>query len=516
MAHPQDTKRPRSTSLTAPDDVSRRRQPQSSAESRELGIVVKREIPLDLVQNTAEYLGRVPSLLSFRGVSTGWQGAVSDAVGFLNGRCWTRRDNERPLVLKEDYPLLLLGLDDDDDVVARCALLCLAHRLESLEFLYHTTDQLDFAMRLLGENNTVLTALSLIRPSKCSPTVNVSCLQNCRALKKLNLANTSMTDAGIRGLERIPTLEELSLAECKQLTDVSCLQHCRALKKLSLWGCKQVKDVSSLQHCRALKKLNLHPRTDVGLRTGTRFALNPAGFLLFAGSDYTRMPGGIAVKYIRFDYGMRSPAEVRQTNRVDSIFNQFARDLKVQGQQLLKSFSLASLYARPHPAWYEPAFLATFADAYLDGTGLGSEAYLPWPGLRKEQGPDGDHDGPARPEDLFSGARPLLADGGLSLPTRLRHRNFRRRHRGCLSALQERSPHRPPGRVRDGSLCKQVLRVSRAHQRGGQRGRDVRAGGVCDGAVLDGRVRRSGDCSATGRDRTSRRPSLCRSLCAGS
>jgi hypothetical protein len=47
-------------------------------------------IPADLVQNTAEYLGRVAGLLSFRGVSTEWQGAVSDAVGFLNGRCWDR------------------------------------------------------------------------------------------------------------------------------------------------------------------------------------------------------------------------------------------------------------------------------------------------------------------------------------------------------------------------------------------------------------------------------------------
>jgi hypothetical protein len=47
-------------------------------------------IPTDLVQNTAEYLGRVAGLLSFRGVSTEWQGALSDAVGFLNGRCWNR------------------------------------------------------------------------------------------------------------------------------------------------------------------------------------------------------------------------------------------------------------------------------------------------------------------------------------------------------------------------------------------------------------------------------------------
>jgi hypothetical protein len=289
-------KRSRSASLTARDDVSRRRQPQPSGESREpeSGIVVKREIPLDIVQNTAEYLGRVARLLSFRGVSTAWQGAVSDAVGFLNGRCWTHLGN--------DGPLLMLDLDDDDAVVARCALLCLAHRLETLEWTY-LTDQLDFVMRLLGENNMVLTALSLtdIRRMNCRPITDVSWLQNFRALKKLILWNsTGATDAGIRDLELshfhawssvISTLEELSLCGCKQITDVSCLQNCRALKKLNLLGtnvtdagirgleliltleelnlgCTQITDVSSLQHCRALKKLNLSNTsvTDAGIR----------------------------------------------------------------------------------------------------------------------------------------------------------------------------------------------------------------------------------------------------------
>jgi hypothetical protein len=283
MAPPQDTKRSRSASLTAPDDVSRRRQPQPSAESREpaSAIVVKREIPLDLVQNTAEYLGRVPRLLSFRGVSTGWQGAVSDAVGFLNGRCCTR--------LAYRGPLLMLDLDDDD-VVARCALLCLAHRLETLEWRY-MTDHLDFAFRLLGENNTVLTALSLIRPENCSPTTDMSWLQNFRALKKLDLWNTSVTDAGIRGLELTHTLEYLSLWDCKQITNVSCLQNCRALKTLDLLktgvidagirgleliptledldlGYMQITDVSCLQKCRALKRLDLLKTgvTDAGIR----------------------------------------------------------------------------------------------------------------------------------------------------------------------------------------------------------------------------------------------------------
>jgi hypothetical protein len=82
------------------------------------------------VQNTAEYLGRVASLLSFRGVSTEWQSAVSDAVGFLNGRCWNRFE------LNEfEGPLWTSLRVDDPIVVARCAVLCLRSRLETVEWL---------------------------------------------------------------------------------------------------------------------------------------------------------------------------------------------------------------------------------------------------------------------------------------------------------------------------------------------------------------------------------------------
>jgi hypothetical protein len=73
---------------------------QPSADTNEQLHSTRPFIPADLVQNTAEYLGRVAGLLSFRGVSTEWQGAVSDAVGFLNGRCWNRLEcNEREYFL---------------------------------------------------------------------------------------------------------------------------------------------------------------------------------------------------------------------------------------------------------------------------------------------------------------------------------------------------------------------------------------------------------------------------------
>jgi hypothetical protein len=223
---------------------------------------LKRWIPLDLVQNTAEYLERVSSVLSFRGVSTGWQGAVSDAMGFVNGRCWTQ--------LKWKSRWTRFG---------RCKLLCLAHRLKTLEWRY--VNDLDFVLRLLGENNTALTTLYLNVSASSKRTADASCLRSCCALKHLVLSRTSVTDAGIRGLELIPTLEDLDLSSCKRVTDVGFLQNCRALKKLDLSytnvtdggirgleliptledldlsSCKRITDVSCLRGCRTLTKLDL-------------------------------------------------------------------------------------------------------------------------------------------------------------------------------------------------------------------------------------------------------------------
>jgi hypothetical protein len=85
-------------------------------------------IPTDLVQNTAEYLGRVAGLLSFRGVSTEWQGAVSDAVGFLNGRCWNRLEcnDTIPDDSRRDSDELWTRLRLDDAASSLAALCCVS------------------------------------------------------------------------------------------------------------------------------------------------------------------------------------------------------------------------------------------------------------------------------------------------------------------------------------------------------------------------------------------------------
>jgi hypothetical protein len=134
---------------------------QPSAETNEQLHSRRPFLPADLVQNTAEYLGRVAGSLSFRGVSTEWQGAVSDAVGFLNGRCWHRlewNDHEdlSPVTCGELWARLRL---DDAAAVARCAVLCLRQRLETVTCGWSSSACIP--LQLLGETNEALVTLSL-------------------------------------------------------------------------------------------------------------------------------------------------------------------------------------------------------------------------------------------------------------------------------------------------------------------------------------------------------------------
>jgi Leucine-rich repeat (LRR) protein len=55
---------------------------------------------------------------------------------------------------------------------------------------------------------------------------DVRSLADCRALRELKLAGSSITDLGIMGLEPIATLEVLNLAYCRHITSVSSLRHC--------------------------------------------------------------------------------------------------------------------------------------------------------------------------------------------------------------------------------------------------------------------------------------------------
>jgi Leucine-rich repeat (LRR) protein len=211
-------------------------------------------IPADLVQNTAEYLGRVAGLLSFRGVSTEWQGAVSDAVGFLNGRCWDRLECNghayfSPVGVDELWTRLRL---DNPRVVARCAVLCLRPRLETVTCDWSSSAWIP--LRLLGETNEALVTLSL-RGIDASD--DLSGLLDFVALRELSLQGTQVTNESFAGLgPLLARLHKLDLSECKQLKAISNLAPATSLRELNL-AYSGVVDLRGLEELVALETLDV-------------------------------------------------------------------------------------------------------------------------------------------------------------------------------------------------------------------------------------------------------------------
>jgi Leucine-rich repeat (LRR) protein len=206
-------------------------------------------IPADLVQHNAEYLGRVAGLLSFRGVSTEWQGAVGDAVGFLNGRCWNRLEcHTQPIDCDELWVRLRL---DEEDVVARCAVLCLRSRLTALG----TSSRL--ALRLLGETNEALVTLSLRDNWRPLNFDYLSCLLGCVALRELSLQATQVTNESFAGLDRLLVrLHKLDLSGGFKLKAISNLAPATSLRELNLAD-SGVADLRGLEKLVALETLDV-------------------------------------------------------------------------------------------------------------------------------------------------------------------------------------------------------------------------------------------------------------------
>jgi Leucine-rich repeat (LRR) protein len=71
----------------------------------------------------------------------------------------------------------------------------------------------------------------------CRDVRNVTHLRHCRALRTLDLTDSAVTDSGIRGLELISTLEDISIANTL-VSDVSAFRQCRALRRLNVAGSK--------------------------------------------------------------------------------------------------------------------------------------------------------------------------------------------------------------------------------------------------------------------------------------
>jgi Leucine-rich repeat (LRR) protein len=205
--------------------------------SRGYGSSHPQRIPADVVQNTAEYVGPAPSLLACHGVSTLWQSAVCDAVGFLNGRCWTA------LVVgpKNSWPYedvtTSLGMSlrcDDSATVSRCAAVCLWSRLEALTWsetqARGTATGLSLEW-LFRRGHAFLSKLELDRVQ-----ITTDVLTGYRGLTVLRLRGDYLKPTDLEVIARLPVLEVLDLSQ-QPLSDLGGLRGgCVALKELTLCG----------------------------------------------------------------------------------------------------------------------------------------------------------------------------------------------------------------------------------------------------------------------------------------
>jgi hypothetical protein len=250
----------------------------------------------DVVQNTAEYASaNIADLMALRRVSHEFKNAVSDAVGFLNDRCWTAFEaRNAPL---DATSLLWASRRSDEIVTNRCALVCLWHRLETLR--WHVGRFLPppgaghLPLELFGDANTVLTVLDVdarcidvkklcnlqglkslsarfLPGATCFGNLpaleslvlvdgprHLRSLRGCVALRELSLEGNFVDDTSFAGLRDVLSrLVKLNLSWCTGFTSVSGLVVCTSLRELNL-SHSRVADLRGLEQLPALETLDL-------------------------------------------------------------------------------------------------------------------------------------------------------------------------------------------------------------------------------------------------------------------
>jgi hypothetical protein len=287
-------------------------------------------INADVLQIITEYTAQISSILCQRGVSKRWYGAVTEAIGFLNGRDWESLEWSwgSPSELSTHFTHI------DLRAIVRFTAVCLRERLEKL-IICRPGKIGGLSLRLLGERNDCLkhlrlrfiavrdvpvlgrfSALERLLFEDCTLDVrdvtafaempalkelrlsgdrrlNLSLLPQCKSLLSVNLDLSYFVDNGcIAVIAQIASLTSLSLCHCINVTDVAPLSSCLALeeltlsltrvdaagikglariptlRKLYLSVCPRLRDATCLQSCVSLETLVLYrsPVTSMGLR----------------------------------------------------------------------------------------------------------------------------------------------------------------------------------------------------------------------------------------------------------
>jgi hypothetical protein len=202
-------------------------------------------IPGDVVQIVIEYLPNGAMISCCRSVSSKWQKAVADAVGFLNQKNWTALDSRRRAYYGNRVSAMKLGA------------VALAASLSTLDITRLTISDNDVAR--IGQFCPALTSVTITRCEFVSNPI----MKGFRTLLQLNMSMNRGLSSLI-GIEHAVELHSLSLAECTTLRDESLRSIGRlpALTSLDLMGCRDLRDVSGLSVAPSLTALFLD-RTDV-------------------------------------------------------------------------------------------------------------------------------------------------------------------------------------------------------------------------------------------------------------
>jgi hypothetical protein len=278
-------RRPRAT--TTPD----LRQPRRAQPRRHTLCLARPFINADVFQIITEYTDQISSILCQRGVSKRWYGAVTEAIGFLNGRDWGRL--EWWSVCLPQHLSTRFTYTDPGAIVSFMAV-CLRERLEKLIItrpVTYSTHREGWSLRLLGERSDCLTHLHF----RYIDVRDVAVLGRFSALEEVLFDDCTLDRFDTMVFAEMPALKELSLSDCQPLDahwcssvqvappiDLSVLHQCKSLLRLnldlcdfvdngsiamlaqissltslSLSGCINVTNVSPLSSCLALEELTL-------------------------------------------------------------------------------------------------------------------------------------------------------------------------------------------------------------------------------------------------------------------
>eukprot|EP00457_Paulinella_chromatophora_P000002 gb/GEZN01000002.1/.p1 GENE.gb/GEZN01000002.1/~~gb/GEZN01000002.1/.p1 ORF type:complete len:6816 (+),score=1425.09 gb/GEZN01000002.1/:114-20561(+) len=114
------------------------------------------------------------------------------------------------------------------------------------------------------------------------------------------------------------------------------------------------------------------------ITTDGRFAIDPDALYLFSSSKADLMPGGVALRLVRVQRGFVTDKDVKQSRAMDKFISVFTEQREEEIDEQRKSLTLSSCFAKPRPVWMAPALIATFGDAFIEGTIFEGSSCLAW------------------------------------------------------------------------------------------------------------------------------------------